>query len=87
MQAYQMLNKLVVHNSITMVLFKKGIVERGLCQELVIESMNIELFGELVKNHSHDTREEVNFYYNQLINLGLLDKKIIFPWNFIAFFV
>ena len=76
LQAQQMLNKFVVHNGITMVLFKGGIVERDMCRELGIESMNIELLGEVVKTCSHDPREEVNFYYDQLINFELLKKKI-----------
>ena len=60
-----------------MILFKGGIVERGnMCRELGIKSMNIELLGKLlVKTYSHDTREEVNFYYKQLIDSKLLKKR------------
>ena len=74
-QAQQKLNEFVVCNRITMILFKGGIVERDMCRELGIESMNIELLGEVVKACSHDPREEVNFYYDQLINFGLLKEK------------
>ena len=75
-QAQQKLNEFVVRNGITMILFKGGIVERDMCRELGIESMNIELLGKLVKTYSHDPREEVNFYYKQLIDSKLLMKKI-----------
>ena len=69
------LNDFIASNGITMILFKGGIVERNMCEQLGIESMNIELLGEMVKACSHDPREEVNFYYDQLINFGLLKKK------------
>ena len=68
-QAQQMLNEFVVRNGITMILFKGGIVERDMCREMSIESMNIELLGEVKKACSHDPRKEVNFYYDQLIIL------------------
>ena len=66
-----MLNEFVVRNGITMILFKGGIVERDMCRELGIESMNIELLGKVMKTSSHDPREEVNFYYDQLIDLKI----------------
>ena len=34
------------------------------------------LLGKVVKTSSHDPREEVNFYYEQLIDSKLLKKKI-----------
>ena len=64
-----MLNEFVVRNGITMILFKGGIIERDMCREMSIESMNIELLGKVKKACSHDPRKEVNFYYDQLINL------------------
>ena len=67
--AQQKLNEFVVRNGITMILFKGGIVERDMCRELSIESMNIELLGEVKKACSHDPCKEVNFHYDQLINL------------------
>ena len=59
------LNEFVVNNGIDLILFK-GHIERSLCKELDIASINIESMN-IKKAYSHDPREEVNIYYNQLI--------------------
>ena len=70
--AAEKLNKFIVDNEIDLVLYKGGIVEKNLCDELDIDSFNIELFEEdLEKVYSHDPYEEVNCYFIQLIEFIL----------------
>ena len=68
-RAVPMLNEFIVDNGITLVLYKGGTIERDLCTELDVESMNIECIDGIEKAYSHEPREEVNFYYNQLIKI------------------
>ena len=69
LRALPMLNKFVVENGIELVLYKGGTIEKNLCAKLDVESFNIECFDGIEKAYSHDPREEVNFYYNQLIKM------------------
>ena len=70
--AAEKLKKFIVDNEIDLVLYKGGIVEKNLCDELDIDSFNIELFEEdLEKVYSHDPYEEVNCYFIQLIEFIL----------------
>ena len=62
------LNEFIVNNGIDLLLYKGGTIERDLCKELDIASINIESM-DIEKAYSHDPREEVNFYYNQLTNI------------------
>ena len=62
------LNEFIVNNGIELILFKGGTIELELCKKLDIDCMNIECMG-IGKANSHDPREEVNLYYNQLIKL------------------
>ena len=69
LQAVPMMNKFIVDNDIELVLYKGGTIEKDLCTELDVDCMNIECFEGIEKASSHDPREEVNFYYNQLIRI------------------
>ena len=62
------LNEFVVNNDIDLILYKGGTIENELCNMLDIKSLNIESM-DVEKAYSHDPREEVNFYYNQLMNI------------------
>ena len=62
------LNEFVVNNGIELILFKGGTIELELCNNLDIKNLNLESMN-IEKAYSHDPREEVNFYYNQLINI------------------
>ena len=66
-QAVPKLNEFIVDNDLELILYKGGTIERDLCEDLYIESMNIECFGDLEKAYSHDPRKEVHFYYDELI--------------------
>ena len=65
------INEFIVYNDIDLILYKGGTIEKDLCSELDISSMNIECFEDLEKAQSHDPRFEVNFYYDQIINFIL----------------
>ena len=60
-------NTFLVYNSIDFILYKGGVIEKELCDELSIPCYNIECFAELSKVQSHDPQTEVNNYYNQLV--------------------
>ena len=62
------LNNFIVDNDIELVFYKGGDIEKNLCQELDIQSYNIENFN-IKKAYSHDPYEEVNYYYSQLIKM------------------
>ena len=62
------INEFIVYNNIDLILYKGGTIEKDLCVELCIPSMNIECFSELEKAQSHDSRIEVNYYYDQLVD-------------------
>ena len=68
-QAVPKLNEFIVDNGIKLILYKGGTIEKHLCMELDVDCMNIECFEGIEKTFSHDPREEVNFYYNQLIKM------------------
>ena len=63
------INEFIVYNDIELVLYKGGTIEKDLCSELDIPSLNIEIFEDLEKAQSHDPRFEVNFYYDQIVNM------------------
>ena len=65
-------NAFIVYNSIDMILYKGGTIEKELCSELCIPSGNIECFEELKKVYSHDPKVEVNCYYRQLMKLDYM---------------
>ena len=60
----------IVDNGIDLVLYKGGYIEKHMCDELCIPSLNIEQLGEFERAYSHDPRVEVNTYYGQLIHLS-----------------
>ena len=62
-------NQFIVNNDIELILYKGGTIEKDLCKELDIPSLNIECFEELKKAYSHDPCTEVNCYYGQLLHL------------------
>ena len=66
------INNFIVYNGIELVLYKGGIIERDLCIDLNIPSMNLELIPNLAKVKSHDPRMEVNWYYAQIIGYSYL---------------
>ena len=61
------INAFIVYNSIDLILYKGGTIEKELCSKLCIPCYNIERFPELEKVQSHDPQTEVNGYYNQLV--------------------
>ena len=63
------LNEFIVQNNIELILYKGGTVERDICTELCIDSLNIECFEVLEKAFSHDPCVEVHTYYSQLMKL------------------
>ena len=65
--AVSKINNFVVYNDIELILYKGGDIEKELCKELCIKSMNIELIPEIEKINSHDPRLEVNWYYDQIL--------------------
>ena len=68
--AVDKVDKFIVDNGIDLVLYKGGCIEKHMCEELCIPSLNIEQLGEFEKPYSHDPRVEVNTYYTQLIQLS-----------------
>ena len=54
-----------------LVLYKGGHLEKDLCAEIRLDCLNIETVG-VKKVYSHDPRKEINSYYQQLLNLGLV---------------
>ena len=60
------LNTFIVYNSIDIILYKGGTIEKELCTELDIPSLNIECIEGLEKVYSHDPRTEVNCYFSQI---------------------
>ena len=56
-----------MYNDIELVLYKGGIIERELCIDLHIPSLNLECIPSLKKVKSHNPRLEVNGYYAQLV--------------------
>ena len=72
------MNKFIVDNDIELVLYKGGTIEKDLCRELDVDCMNIECFEGIEKASSHDPREEVNFYYNQLIRIWISQNILYF---------
>ena len=68
-KALEEINNFIVNNGIDMIIYKGGNIERDTCIELCIPSRNIESFQGLKKANSHDPSFEVNFYYDQIINL------------------
>ena len=70
--ALKEVNEFIVYNEIELVLFKGGTIEKDLCNELCISSMNLELIPQLKKVKSHDPRKEVNYYYAQIVGHSYL---------------
>ena len=75
--ALSKINEFIVYNNIDLILYKGGTIEKDLCGELCIPSMNIECFSELEKAQSHDSRIEVNYYYDQLVDYLFLNNIFI----------
>ena len=68
LSAVKELNNFIVDNDIELIFYKDGGIEKKLCEELDIQSFNIENFN-LEKVYSHDPYVEVNYYYRQLIEM------------------
>ena len=68
--AVDKVDKFIVDNGIDLILYKGGCIEKHMCKELCIPSLNIEQLGEFERPYSHDPRVEVNTYYTQLIQLS-----------------
>ena len=66
--AVKELNNFIVDNDIDMICYKGGDVEKNLCEELDIQSFDIENYN-LEREYSHDPYVEMNFYYRQLIDM------------------
>ena len=60
-------NDFIMRNKIELVLYKGGTIEHSLCNELCIQSLNIENVPQLQKANSHDPKFEVNYYYAQIV--------------------
>ena len=66
------LQNFITNNSIDLILYKDGQIEEKIANEIGIASFNIEHFAEdFEKAHSHDSYEEVNCYYTQLVEFAL----------------
>ena len=61
------ISNIIANNHIDLILYKGGSIERDLCEELRIASLNIECIPELEKIQNHDLRAEVNWYYGQIM--------------------
>ena len=68
-EALSKINEFIVYNDVELILYKGGSIEKDLCEELCIKSMNIELLPEIKKVESHDPRLEVNWYYAQILRI------------------
>ena len=66
------INNFFFNNDIDAILYKGGTIERDLCKELHIPSINIECIEELEKAGSHNPAVEVNCYYGQIIGYSYL---------------
>ena len=66
------INDFIVHNAIELVLYKGGMIEYKLCEELCITSMDLEVIPQLKKAYSHNPKVEVNFYYAQIVGYSYL---------------
>ena len=64
--AAEEINGFVTDNEIEIIMYKGGDVEKFICEELEIPSLNIEQFG-VTKAACHDPRLEVHYYYDQLL--------------------
>ena len=62
-------------NDIELVFYKGGEIEKKLCEELDIQSFNIENFN-VEKVYSHNPYVEVNYYYNQLVEMYYIFKYV-----------
>ena len=70
--AVERLNSFIKNNKIDLVFYKGGDIERKVCDELYINSFNIENFkNELEEVYSHDPYTEVNCYFTQLVEFFL----------------
>ena len=70
--AVERLNNFIKNNEINLVFYKGGDIEKKVCDELYINSFNIENFkNELEEVYSHDPYTEVNCYFTQLVELFL----------------
>ena len=56
-----------MNSGIELILYKGGTIEGDLCQALNIPPWNIENLEGLKKAHSHNPREEVDYYYSQIV--------------------
>ena len=62
--AVEKLDNFIVNNEIELVFYKGGQIEKEVCDELDIDSFNIEHFeNKLEKVYSHDPYVEVNCYF------------------------
>jgi hypothetical protein len=64
--ATEKIHNFITENGVEIILYKGGNIEKSVCDELQIPSMNIEEFG-VVKASCHDPRLEVHSYYEQLL--------------------
>ena len=60
--AKTMLMKFITDNNIKLIYYKGGCVEKKLCEEIGIESKNLEDFY-IPKAQCHDPKEETHFYH------------------------
>ena len=72
MNVLENINNFIVYNGIELVLYKGGTIERDLCIDLDIPSINLELFPNLCQVKIHDPRGEVNLYYEELVRQSYL---------------
>ena len=62
------LEELVATHGIDLILYKGGSLEAELCKKLNIDCKNLETM-DIEKSYSLNPRQEIDFYYNQLINI------------------
>ena len=67
------IKKFLCDNNIQAVVYKGGSVERDFCAVLDIPSYNLEQLG-VGKAFSHDPEQEVHFFFDELIRLGVLSS-------------
>ena len=68
-QVLALLKEFIVSNSVELILYKGGTIERDLCNEMNILSFNIEYLHGLKKVSSHDSFIEVNCYFSQIMEV------------------
>ena len=80
-KAKDILHHFINTNNIQIMLYKGGIIEQRLCNEVGIPSLHLEFLG-VPKVSSHDPRIELHNHYDYLLNIGcLFPIPNVVNWN------